>query len=141
MTCGASCYVSIGRVKARKLDEDLRWRTEDGSRLQAKAGDWVLTDADDPSAGLWTVGHSVFSATYEEVGPGTYRKTVHVRAVRLEKDAIVETLEGEVSTPAGDWLVTNPTGESWPVTTEEFARRYREMSARDSPEIEASFCD
>lgn len=125
----APCYVAVGQVHARQLDDSLLWTATGGDRLKAKKGDWLLTDADNPSMEAWTVEDSVFRATYEQVEPGCFRKAVQVRAIRLGKDAIVETREGDVSADVGDWLVTNPTGESWAVTAAEFSRRYREASA------------
>lgn len=141
LTCCASRFMSVRCVRAHRLTDDIAWSaTEDRSKLQALSGDWVLTDADDAWAGFWTVEQNVFSATYQEVRPGIFRKTAVVRAAQLKEDALVETIEGDVSAVAGDWLVTNPTGDSWPVKNAEFVLRYKEIPLGEEPGAGSPLC-
>lgn len=107
-------------VTATKLSDRLRWVTSRGSIMSASAGDWLLDDG----TARWTIDDHVFRATYTLVVEGKYRKVVPVRGRRMTESAIIATLEGPSKAAAGDWLVRNPAGDSWPVTDEEFRRRY-----------------
>lgn len=69
---------------------------------------------------------SIFLDTYEDgEEPGIYGKTATVQAVRLTEPTTVNTLEGPAQASAGDWLVTNPKGEQYPVSDETFRATYR----------------
>jgi hypothetical protein len=52
------------------------------------------------------------------------KKTSHLWAKRLEKDEIIETLEGLVSAKAGDFLCRGSGGEFWPQCAKRISEKY-----------------
>lgn len=56
-----------------------------------------------------------------------YRKTALVRAVQMEHDFSVETLEGTMRAKTGDYLCKGQDGEYWPVKNEIFQKIYEEV--------------
>lgn len=52
---------------------------------------------------------------------------IPVEAVVAEEDTIVHTLEGDLLAHKGDYIVTGPGGESWPVRKEIFEATYKEV--------------
>lgn len=117
---GAPRYRAAAPVHAQRLVEGRRWRTENGSDLDAAAGDWLLTDG----RREWTVAAGVFDRSYDPLPDGTFRRSAPVEAVRLTADLDVPTLEGVSAAVAGDWLVRGVDGELWPVDDGHFRRRY-----------------
>lgn len=113
-------YVSTRPVEARRLTAARRWRTGRGSLLEARPGDWLLTDGDQE----WTVAADVFDRSYRRSPDGRYLKSATVRAVRLTKATEVPTLEGRSTAAAGDWLLCGVDSELWPVTDAHFRRCY-----------------
>jgi hypothetical protein len=113
-------YRSVSVVTAQRLPDDYEWTTPNGDALSAVAGDWLLSDGADQ----WSVADDVFAKSYRPIGDGRYEKTATVIAVRLDEPFAVQTLEGVATGAAGDWLVRNPTGESWPIPAATFAKRY-----------------
>lgn len=116
-------FERIGDVSAERLAEDIAWTSSGGDLLTGRAGDWAVSDGID----RWTVADGVFRATYVAAGDGRWRKAARVRAVRVDERVEVMTLEGRAVAEAGDWVVRNPSGESWPVPAKVFARTYREV--------------
>jgi len=119
----APSYRSIITVTAQRSLVQVEWQTSLGSQLASTPGDWVVTDG----TSTWTVESTVFERTYRPTGDGRYVKTALVRARQLEHADTFQTLEGIAHANAGDWVVCNPTGEVWPVTNDEFARRYERV--------------
>jgi len=107
-------------VRATCAEQDSTWTTRRGDQLSSATGDWWVTDGEE----RWSVEADVFTATYENVGGDRYRKVATVTAVQLDRTVSITTLEGTATGLAGDWLVCNPSGETWPVTGEVFTRRY-----------------
>jgi hypothetical protein len=54
----------------------------------------------------------------------TYRKRSTVEARRAEMPGVADTAWGPIPYEIGDWLVTNPDGETYPVGPGVFARDY-----------------
>lgn len=121
----------VATVRATQLTVDRSWATAAGDTLHASAGHWWLTDGDDQ----WSVAPAVFAQVYEDLGAGIFRKRSVVTAVQLARSATIETLEGSATAEAGDWLVRNPTGESWPVPARIFQRRYVPCNTQDHNEF------
>ena len=74
-----------------------------GSEQRAKPGDWIVDNDGD----VYTVDVDVFARTYRQTGPGTYAKTIPVRAQSAQRAGIVKTKEGETHYQAGGYLVAN----------------------------------
>lgn len=119
---GGRAFRSLLRVSARQLTTSTEWTSDNGSRLTALAGDWLL----ETYGSTWTVNADVFERTYEKQADGTYLKIVAVTARKLTTEVDIVTLEGIAHALPGDWLVCNPAGDVWPVNAEEFSRRYGE---------------
>jgi hypothetical protein len=118
----APVYEPIATVRASRLDAVHVWLSDNGSEMAGQPGDWLVTDGKIE----WTIQDPVFRATYALQPDGSYRKTARIRAKQLTAEVAVETLEGDAVARPGDWLVTNQTGECYPVPPEVFAARYRE---------------
>ncbi|MDT7765706.1 MAG: hypothetical protein QOC63_5126 [Mycobacterium sp.] len=69
-------------------------------------------------------GGDIFRATYERVGEGLWRRTGFVSARPASNGEDVSTLDGTTVAAQGAWIVRGERGEQWPVSAEEFARRY-----------------
>ncbi len=117
-------YRSAITVTAAQATEEMVWSTARGDALRAAVGDMVLYDSADPGGDRWTVAPDIFADTYVSIGGDQYRKTALVQAVQVSEPFSVQTLEGTATGAAGDWLARNPSGECWPITDEQFRRRY-----------------
>lgn len=60
------------------------------------------------------------------------RKNKGCKAKKLEQDMTIDTLEGEVSAKAGDWLCKGVAGEPWPQKEEKLFATYDQTSAPDA---------
>jgi hypothetical protein len=89
--------------------------------MHAEAGDWEVTDADQPS---WSVRDDIFRSTYEHIDGNRWRQTGLVQARPARRGETVQTLEGRVVAPAGGWVVKGTRGEEWVVAADVFARHY-----------------
>ena len=66
-----------------------------------------------------------FQATYADgPEPGLYVKRAGVRAYQVSEVTLVQSNEGEVSVPAGGWVVRNPTGEVYGMSDAVFTATY-----------------
>jgi len=72
----------------------------------------------------WSVRDDIFRATHEAVGDCHWRRTGFVTARPARDGEDVSTLEGTTVAAQGAWIVRGERGEQWPVSAEEFARRY-----------------
>lgn len=60
------------------------------------------------------------------------KKPVIVRAEQLTRPRLIRTGLGTVHGKPGDWLVTSPNGDQWPVDDRVFRRTYE---AVERPEV------
>ncbi|MDN6290992.1 MAG: PGDYG domain-containing protein [Tetragenococcus koreensis] len=59
---------------------------------------------------------------------GTFKaikKPIPVKAEQTDKHIDIETLEGTMHAKPGDYIVTGPDGEQWPVKKEIFEKTYK----------------
>jgi hypothetical protein len=119
-------YKKVGTVKAVQLKQAATWTTSKGETMQAAAGDWQLTGSDDS---VWSVKPDIFQQTYGPVAgqEGVYAKTAITRASQLTKPTTVQTLEGQGSGVAGDYLVRGPKGEQYIVPKAKFESMYQQI--------------
>ena len=87
-----------------------------GGIQTAKQGDWLIYGNGD----TYTCDKKVFENTYEQVGPGEYRKTTTIEAVIADEDGVVKTIEGESVYKKGDYIVTNIGGDKYCIDPVEF---------------------
>ena len=78
------------------------WGTGEG-----KKGDWVLVG---PGDDVYTCDAAIFLRTYSRVDarPHLYRKTGAIFALQMDRDFLMETLEGMEHGSKGDWIAQNP---------------------------------
>lgn len=125
-------YERAGTVNARRLEETLEWSVPSGDHFVADPGDWVVTDG---SGRERVVKAAEFAELHVPTGePGVYRRAGTVHAGRIAETGTVTSLEGDQTARAGDWLVTDPRGNSWPVPADHFARTYRKVEPASSAE-------
>lgn len=125
-------YERAGTVTARRLEETLEWSVPSGDHFVADPGDWVVTDG---SGRERVVKAAEFAELHVPTGePGVYRRAGTVHAGRIAETGTVTSLEGDQTARAGDWLVTDPRGNSWPVPADHFARTYRKVEPASSAE-------
>lgn len=91
-----------------------------GGQQEASEGDWLI----DNNGEAYTCEQKVFASTYEQVSPGVYRKTATIEAEQATEDGAIDTLEGSSKYKAGDFLVTNPGGDRYPIEHDKFVAMY-----------------
>ncbi|WP_164737163.1 RyR domain-containing protein [Georgenia sp. SYP-B2076] len=119
-------FVRSGRVKAQRQSTDFAWRTDDGQRLQGRAGDWLVTG---PDGRQWSITDVKLRATYTYVEGETWARVGSVLARPAFAGERIETLEGGYVAVAGDWVVQDDDGAQWAVPAEYFAINYVEVPA------------
>lgn len=60
---------------------------------------------------------------------GEFIKVSPIKAVRMDKDFEVETLEGTMKGKAGDWLAQGVEGELWPIDADIFKKTYKKKAS------------
>ena len=115
-----------GRVTAVQLPADRTWVTANGDQLEAKRGDWWVTDAGREHS----VADHVFGRTHRHVEADVYERCGQRWTRQAVQREIVQTLEGPAVAEPGMWIMSGADGTSWPVPAEHFARRYRPTSRR-----------
>jgi hypothetical protein len=113
-------YRRTGVVTAEQRDEAWTWTSDSGHELRALPGDWVVED----DGTRWSVRDDIFRSTHEHVDGRCWRRTGFVSARRARPGEAVDTLEGTATSEADAWIVRGERGEQWPVSAEEFRRRY-----------------
>ena len=121
-TTAGAVFGRTGEVRAIRLDQDRSWTTTTGSVMRGHAGDWLVTGTDGV---LRTVAAVEFAQLYRLVAGDRYRRVGTVTARQAVAREAVATLEGEAVAEPGDWVVTDPRGNSWPVPDAEFRTSYR----------------
>lgn len=115
-------YRRTGTVTAERRDAAWSWKTADGQIMHAGPGDWAVSGGDGQ---CWSVRDDIFSDTYRRVDGSRWERVGEVRARPARAGEIVDTLEGQKITAAGDWVLRGENGEQWPVSTQHFFRDYQ----------------
>jgi hypothetical protein len=124
-----------GEVRAVRRDEAWSWTTSDGTVLHGAAGDWEVTDADDPTGASRSVAADVFERTHEPLGGDRWRRVGEVRGRRARPGEVVHTLEGDLTARPGQWLLHGVADEEWLVSEEHLRASYDQ--AGDEEEVTA----
>ena len=117
-----------GEVTAHPTSEEWTWTNDNGDRMQARAGDWQVTD---DSGRSWSVAADVFESTYGHLRGDRWRRTGRVRARPAVPGEVVVSLEGEQTARDGDWVVEGARGEQWLTSASHFAANYRRGGGSD----------
>jgi hypothetical protein len=115
-------YRRVGIVTAEQRHQPWTWTSDSGQEMQAQPGDWMVKDSGDLR---WSVRDDIFRATHERVDGLCWRRTGFAVARPAKRGDRIDTLEGPATAGEGAWVVKGERGEQWPVSAEEFARRYQ----------------
>ena len=110
-----------GIVQARRLDVRKSWASDAGDLRQGEPGDWLVTSPDGTTR---TVKDAQFRSMHDYVAGATWRRVGEVRAARVTSPTLVATLEGTATARTGDWVVTGPDANTWPVPDKFFRLSY-----------------
>jgi hypothetical protein len=117
-------YRRVGQVTAERLRLTRKWRSETGSTLVARPGDWMITG---PDGRRWSVDEEIFHDTYRALGGARFERTGTVRARRASPGELVNTIEGEALAGEDDWIVEGKAGERWVVPGPHFIEAYQQQ--------------
>jgi hypothetical protein len=126
-----------GEVTAVRSATSWTWTNESGDILQGAAGDWrVLND----SGRSWSVTPEIFASIYEHVAGDRWRRTGRAWARPAVPGEVINSLEGQETAAAGDWVIRGSKGEEWITSSDHFAASYeiikdRERVARPGPPV------
>ena len=102
-----------------------------GGPQSAKVGDWMLRKDGE----TYTCDDAVFRSTYRPLGAdGWYAKHATVQADIAVGAGTIGTLEGESRFDVGDYVVTNPGGDTYVVTAAKFAKLYVTEEVPEPPD-------
>jgi hypothetical protein len=114
-------YRRVGVVTAEQRSQAWTWTSDSGHEMRGGPGDWRVQDDGGRS---WSVRDDIFRATHDRVDDQVWRRTGVVSARPARDGENVPTLEGTAAAHRGGWIVRGERGEQWPVSADEFARRY-----------------
>jgi hypothetical protein len=118
------------------LRERRSWPAESGDELVSEAGDWWVTEENRTQAR--GVASDAFARTYAVVeqlprADGSEqvraRRIGTVAALPAAGGEFVHTVEGMVRAEAGEWIVVDEAGVSWPVPVGRFEAGYQRQVA------------
>lgn len=113
-----------GEVTATVLSEDRRWQTDGGQWLQARAGDYQVSDG---RGRTWSVKPKIFLESYTQVEGDRWRRTGRVYAQPAVAGELIISLEGAAIAVEGDWVIKGNAGEQWINSSEHFAENYEQV--------------
>jgi hypothetical protein len=110
-----------GEVTASVVDEPWTWTSAAGDVLQAKPGNWRVSNA---AGDVWSVAAEVFHTTHRHIAGNRWRRIGEVKARPAIEGEVVESLEGHECARAGDWVMEGPAGERWVTSAAYFSAHY-----------------
>jgi hypothetical protein len=114
-------YERVGTVSAKRSRNPWKWTTASGKTADALAGDWEVRDGGQS----WSVRNDIFHLSYRHKHEDKWERRGTVLARPARPGETIHTLEGPITADDGDFVVQGDRGEQWPVTSDEFRRRYR----------------
>ena len=103
-----------------RRDEPWTWTTADGTAMRGNAGDWEVSD----NGGSRSVTSSIFAQTHEPIEGHRWRRVGEVLGRQARPGEVVESLEGEQTARAGQWVLRGVEDEEWLVSTEHLEATY-----------------
>lgn len=113
-----------GEVTAVRAAEDWTWVNDSGETMQARAGDWRVTNDEGRT---WSVDPDIFLRTYRQLAGDRWRRTGDVRARPAAPGEVVESLEGRQTAKTGDWVIEGAQGERWVTSARHFEANYERL--------------
>ncbi|MGO9927464.1 MAG: hypothetical protein ACLPLP_15445 [Mycobacterium sp.] len=114
-------YERVGTVTAKRRRKRWAWITASGNTAYAPARTWEVSDC----GHSWPVRNDIFHASYRRQDESHWERQGTVLAREARPGETIHTLEGPVTAAEGDWVIQGDRGEQWPVSADEFRRRYR----------------
>jgi hypothetical protein len=114
-------YERVGTVTAKRRRSPWKWTTASGKTANGSAGDWEVRDGDHS----WSVRNDIFHLSYRHKHVDEWERRGRVLVRPARRGETIHTLEGPMTADDGDFVIQGDRGEQWPVTSDEFRRRYR----------------
>ena len=113
-------------VRAWRAEGETRVETEGGVLVANGGADYIVQYEDGARA---IVHDDIFQRTYTSIGRGMFEKRTDIvlNYFVLDRDAVVETLEGEQRAKRGDWVMEGVAGELWPVPRAKAREKYERL--------------
>lgn len=110
-------------VRAWRAEGETHVETEGGVLVARGGADYIVQYEDGARA---IVRDDIFQRTYTSIGGGVFEKHTEIvlNYFVLDRDAVVETLEGDQHAKRGDWVVEGVAGELWPVPRAKAREKY-----------------
>ena len=132
----------VGTVTAKHRRMRWVWTTAAGKSMQASPGDWEVSDG----RRSWPIHNRMFRDSHERNQGRSWERKGDVLARPARPGETIHTLEGPVKAADGDWVIQGSRGEQWPLSDDEFRRRYRgpvsvyrpRKSAKAEPAVEGA---
>lgn len=99
-------YRRVGRVRAERAQEEVRWQTESGKRMVGRPGDWVVRDLSGEN--MHTVSDLEFTQTYRKASGGTYERIGTLEARPAHPGEVIQSREGRLVAASDDWVLRDP---------------------------------
>lgn len=115
------------KVHAQPTTQSGVLKSGDGRTYKYNKGDYQVWD-DRGQDKAWIVAKEIFELTYRRVADNSYqKKAIKTPFWVADKDGIIKTLEGVMTYNKGDYIVTGPKGEEYPMAEERFKQRYHKV--------------
>ena len=113
-------------VRAWRAEGDTHVETEGGALVARGGADYIVHYEDGARA---VVRDDIFRRTYTSMGGGVFQKRTDIvlNYFVLDRDAVVEALEGEQRAKSGDWVMEGVAGELWPVPRAKAREKYERL--------------
>lgn len=110
-------------VRAWLAEGDAHVETRGGVLVARGGADYIVAYEDGSRA---VVRGDIFERTYKPIGAGAFEKRTDIvfSYFILDRDAIIETLEGPQRAKRGDWVMEGVAGELWPVPRAKVREKY-----------------
>ena len=113
-------YRRVGTVTAKRRWRRWIWTMDSGQEARVASGDWQVFDA----GHSWSVRDDIFRSSHRRVRGNRWERigTVLVRPARTGET--INSLEGPATAADGDFVIQGDRAEQWPVSRDQFVRRY-----------------
>lgn len=126
------------QVQAEQFKKSGKLKSADGNDYTYKAGDYKVWDNGGPDKS-WVVDKEIFESTYHKNGGGKYeKKPTQTRFSIADRDGSLNTMEGPMAYKKGDYIITGPKGEQYPMSAERFGQRYHKVTFNKASAVDTA---